>query len=213
MAARASMFKVLVADDHPVFRGGLRSIVEARFQPCEVVEAGDMPAVRRALAEAGEPDLLLLDVCFPGFDIERDLPGLRGALPVTPIAIVSMISDAAAVRRFLALGANGFISKSIAPDGMAEALKAIAEGEQVVRQSSGPEIAEARPPDDLLAALSPRQLEVLQLVCRGLSNKEIARELGLSPFTVRLHVSAMMATLNVSNRAAAAAIGSSRGLV
>jgi len=204
-------FMVLVADDHPVFRGGLRSIIDKVFDRPEIVEAGDMAGVRRALDDGAPPDMLVLDVYFPGFEVERDLPKLRQELALTPIAIVSMLSDREMVKRIMAMGINGFVSKSVPPDAMAEALRAIADGEVLVRQSIGPQINEAADADPF-TALSPRQMDVLTLVCRGLSNKEIARELDISPYTVRLHVSAMMAALKVSSRSAAAAFGSSRGI-
>lgn len=205
------MVNILIADDHPVFRGGLRSILSKAIDGAEIIEAGDMAAVRQALDEGGAPDLLVLDVYFPGFDLERDVPKLRSELPLTAVAVVSMISDQAAVKSIMAMGVNGFISKSVPPDAMANALKLVLEGEVIVRQSTGPQVNEAMEHDPL-ATLSPRQLDVLKLICRGQSNKEIARALDISPFTVRLHVSAMMASLEVSSRSAAAAIGTSRGL-
>lgn len=205
------MFTVLIADDHPIFRDGLRGIVEKVFDQPDIIEAGDMMSLRSVLEDGVTPDLLVLDVYFPGFDLARDLVKLRHDLALTPIAVVSMLSDRDAVKSIMAMGVNGFVSKSVLPEAMAEALKAIAEGEVIVRQSSGPQIAEAMEPDPL-AILSPRQHDVLTHICRGLSNKEIARELDLSPYTVRVHVSAMMAALKVSSRSAAAALGSSRGI-
>ncbi len=205
------MVNILIADDHPVFRGGLRSILNKAVDGARITEAGDMAAVRHALDEDGAPDLLVLDVYFPGFDLDRDGPKLRSELPLTPIAVVSMISDQAAVKTIMAMGVNGFISKSVPPDAMATALKLVLDGEVIVRQSTGPQVNETMDHDPL-ATLSPRQLDVLKLICRGQSNKEIARALDISPFTVRLHVSAMMAALDVSSRSAAAALGTSRGL-
>jgi len=205
------MFTVLIADDHPVFRDGMRSIIEKAFDMAEVTEVGDMMGVRGALSGDTTFDLLVLDVYFPGFEVARDLAKLRRDLALTPIAVVSMVSNKDMVKEIMSLGVNGFISKSVAPEIIAGALKAIADGEVVVRQSSGPQIAEAMQPDPL-ACLTPRQLDALTLICQGMSNKEIARKLDLSPYTVRVHVSAMMAALNVHSRSAAAALGSSLGL-
>jgi two-component system nitrate/nitrite response regulator NarL len=205
------MYNVLVADDHPIFRDGLRSIINKIFENPSIAEAGDFMSVQKLLDDGFAPDLLVLDVYFPGFEVMRDLATLRHKLALTPIAVVSMLNDQDIVQTIMSKGVNGFVSKSVPPEIMATALKEIADGELIVRQSSGPQITESAP-EDPLAALSPRQHQVLTLICRGMSNKEIARSLDISPFTVRLHVSAMMAALHVNGRSAAAAFGSSRGL-
>lgn len=206
------MLSVLIADDHPIFRQGLKGVIVKLLDDAEVFEAGDMSAVRDVLKRQPSLDLVIADVYFPGFVPQRDLPRLRRELPLTPIVVVSMLHDGALIRQMMDAGINGFVSKSVPPEDMAAAILAVMDGEVVVRQA--PLAAEHGPSDpsvDPIATLSPRQLEVLRFICRGASNKDIARALDLSPFTVRVHVSALLRALNVSGRAAAAAFASSRG--
>lgn len=205
-----AMFTVLIADDHPIFREGLKGIVTKLFADAEVHEAGDMAAVRAVLDRDTPLDLLISDVYFPGCVARRDLPRLRRELPLTPIVVVSMVHDAELVAGIMEAGINGFVSKSVPPKEMAAAILAVMDGEVVVRRAPRTDDA-VDVAVDPIAALSPRQLEVLRFICRGASNKEIAAALDLSPYTVRIHVSAVLRSLNVSGRAAAAAFASSRG--
>lgn len=194
----------IVADDHPIFRDGIALILADLFPPLVVRLADSLDGVFAA-AGAGEPvELLVLDFKFPGMDLGR-IGELRAAYPGASVLIISMCDDPSSVRRILRSGVDGFISKAADPVAMREALAAVRAGE-FVNVGGGLGIG---PVASLVAqypGLTQRQIDVLTLLSEGKSNKEIARDLDISPFTVRLHVSATLRTLKVELRSGAAAI-------
>ena len=202
--------RIVIADDHPLFRDGLKHLLRQAFDDPEVIEAGNFAAVWDALDT--DPDLLVIDLVFPGFEPQQDLPKLRDSLPVIPIVVMSMLNDPRRIARIMQSGVNGFVSKSSPPEEIRRSLDAIMAGECVV---SAPDVSPAQETEsdigELLRQLSERQSDVLRGICRGQSNKEIARELNLSPHTVRLHVSGVLQTLRVSSRTAAATVALANG--
>ena len=211
MPEQSQQERIIVADDHPVFRDGLCRIAQRVFPQACLLEAGDMEDVLR-LAQAGTaPSLFMLDLLFPG-QSPQAISALRQAFARSSIVVVSMVDNRELIDEVMAAGADGFIGKATPPDEVAAALMAVRDGEFVLTLGPAgvPTFAEN---SHLLEQLTPRQQEVMRLVVRGLSNKEIARELAISPFTVRIHVSSLLRTLDVSTRAAAAAKGAKNGLV
>ncbi|MFG0633632.1 LuxR C-terminal-related transcriptional regulator [Pseudomonas sp. xss_2] len=195
--------RIIVADDHPLFREAMVRTVQRILPQACLEEAGNLGQVLELIDHGETPDTLILDLRFPGLTCLERLAALRKQLRRTSLIIVSMVDEPELISQVMAAGADGFIGKSIAPDELGAAILAIREGEVVVKyQPSG--LLPALGAESEVEQLTQRQQDVLRLIAQGKTNKEIARELDISPFTVRIHVSSLLRTLNVSSRTAAA---------
>jgi DNA-binding NarL/FixJ family response regulator len=193
--------RILIADDHPLFRDALKQTLAASAGAFE--EAGTLEAAIELLDRAGEFDLVLLDLKMPGVQGFSGLAYLRAQYPATPTAIVSASEEPPIMRRAIDLGASGFIPKSSPASVMREAVAAILAGDVWLPADlgeAGSQENETRELAQRLAALTPQQLRVLMMLRAGLLNKQIAFELGVSEATIKAHVSAILQKLKVDSR-------------
>jgi len=211
------MERIIIADDHPLYRDALQRMIAAMPDVECAGAASGLAEALELLEQLGTIHLLILDLRMPGMtgpetvrDLLRRYPGLR-------IAIVSGNIDAAEIQSLLAQGAVGFLPKTLEPSTMSAALRLILAGAIYVPPDA---LAMPAPDHDLplrtscdAADLTPREREVLAEIVRGVGNKQIARDLGIAEVTVKLHSRRILEKLGVRNRAAAAALAVARGLV
>jgi DNA-binding NarL/FixJ family response regulator len=194
--------RLLIADDHPLFRGALREAVSGLFEKPDIAEAGSFEDVTRQLERGAEIDLILLDLSMPGVRGFSGLMYLRAQYPSVPIIVVSANDDPSVIRRCMDFGASGFIPKTLGVEAMRAAIARVLEG----GLWTPPDI-ELGPSDEptagmiaRLALLTPQQVRVLMMLSEGLLNKQIAYELGVSEATIKAHVSAILQKLGVESR-------------
>lgn len=210
--ARGAM-RILIADDHPLYREAMATQI-ARLYPSAIVdEVSSLDEFLGRVRDAGAPyDLFLVDYHMPGMSREA-ITRLVGAFPSIPVAIVSGTADHDEVRGAIEAGARGFVPKTSTADQMASSIRMLLAGGTSVpveflqlKPSHGAD----EPP--WLALLSPREIQVLKGVARGIPNKQIARELNLAEVTVKLHLRAVFRKTGVKSRAEAAVLATKAGL-
>ena len=196
-------YRLVIADDHPLFRGALREAVTGHFDRAEIAEAGSFDEVGKLLDRAGEIDLVLLDLTMPGVRGFSGLMYLRAQYPSVPVVVVSANDDVAVIRRCMEFGASGFIPKTLGIDAIRQAISRVLEGgvwtPPDVDLKGAPDAASAELVQRL-ATLTPQQVRVLMMLSEGLLNKQIAYELSVSEATVKAHVSAILQKLGVESR-------------
>ncbi|WP_162651630.1 response regulator transcription factor [Lentilitoribacter sp. Alg239-R112] len=202
--------KIIVADDHPLFRDGISRIIR-RIVPGKIVEVDDAKGLWEESKLQPPPTLFVLDLVFPGFEGDKSVAQLRRNYPQSAIIVITMNDEKETAQSIVNAGANGLISKSVTPDQMIGAINQILEGDLVICLQSEPEIETQN--DISMSDLPQRQIDLLVRLGQGKTNKEIARDLDISPFTVRAHMSALFKSLSVTTRAAAASLATKHGLV
>ncbi len=199
--------KIIIADDHPLFRGALKQALARPLgedeNPPTIIEAGDFSITVSLISENTDADLILLDLSMPGTSGFSGLVSLRSQYAGIPVVVVSATDDPSSIRRAMELGASGFIPKSSAMDTIREAVASVMEGnmwtppELDLGTESDPDVADLI---ERLSSLTPQQARVLTMLGEGLLNKQIAYELGVSEATVKAHVSAVLQKLGVESR-------------
>lgn len=193
-------YRVIIVDDHPLFRAALKQALSGAFKGIKLDEAGTLDQVTERLDRDSDVDLVLLDLKMPGVQGLSGLMFLRAQYPAVPIAIVSASDEPHIIRRALDLGASGFIPKSLAVEEMRQAVAAILEGGLWAPEGGGAIDSEGDALAQRIATLTPQQMRVLMMLKEGLLNKQIAFQLGVSEATVKAHVSAILQKLDVSSR-------------
>jgi DNA-binding NarL/FixJ family response regulator len=211
---QGSSTTIVIADDHPLFRGALRQAIGSLMPEARVVEANGIDELNETLAAEKDVDLILLDLTMPGVQGFSGLISLRAQHPELPVVIVSANEEATVIRRAIEFGASGFIPKSLNVDAIGTAIAVVLAGDTWTPPDIDLTATEDKETADLvrrLATLTPQQVRVLMMLSEGLLNKQIAYELAVSEATVKAHVSAILDKLGVDSRTqaviAAAKIG------
>jgi DNA-binding NarL/FixJ family response regulator len=198
-----AIYRLVIADDHPLFRGALREAVAGMLERVDIAEAGTFEEAADLLERGGEVDLILLDLKMPGVRGFSGLMYMRAQYPSVPVMVVSANDDPAAIRRCMEFGASGFIPKTLGIEAMRAAIRRVLDGgvwtPPDVDLSSGSD-AESADLMARMATLTPQQVRVLMMLSEGLLNKQIAYQLGVSEATVKAHVSAILQKLGVESR-------------
>lgn len=194
----------LIADDHGLYRVGLRMLLEDRLGVTEVIEVGGFDEALDRLADTPSIKLALFDLSMPGMGGPASLAVVRASYPDLRVTVISGLEDRANVDATLAHGLHGFVPKSLSDDRIVAALKDVMAGKvfvpSVTAAKSVPMPASAPGQGTAMEGLTPRQRDVLAGIVRGLANKEIARELDIAEGTVKIHLAALFSHFDVRNR-------------
>ena len=196
-------YRLVIADDHPLFRGALREAVVGLVDRADIAEAGTFEEMSKLLDESGEVDLILLDLSMPGVRGFSGLMFLRAQYPSLPVLVVSANDDPSVIRRCMDFGASGFMPKTLGIEQMREAIKRVLSGGVWTPPDvdlTGGADAESAALMARLSSLTPQQVRVLMMLSEGMLNKQIAYELSVSEATVKAHVSAILQKLGVDSR-------------
>ncbi len=193
--------RIIIVDDHPLFRAALRQTLSGGDPSIVVEEAADLAQLNAALEADRDCDLVLLDLHMPGVRGFSGLLLLRAQYPDVAVMIISAVEDSEVIRRAFELGAAGYLHKSVGPSEIRRAIETVLSGEVFVPEGL------QLPGDDAqtalmrrLSSLTPQQVRVLMMLSDGLMNKQIAYELSISEATVKAHVSAILQKLEVDSR-------------
>jgi len=212
--------RILLVDDHALFRSGLRHVLADLDPELEIDEAGSRDEALQAM-EARQFDLVLTDLLMPGMDKASGIAAFKARFPKAPIIVISMLDGPTDIRAAVAAGATGFIPKSSTPEIMIEAIRLVLAGGvylppavlHIDPPAPAGEAGASRPLGPSGKQLTERQKAVLAELAQGKSNKEIAQSLNLSEATVKVHLAAIMRSLDVRNRTQAVLTATDLGLL
>jgi two-component system response regulator NreC len=206
-----SVIRIVIADDHPVVRRGLRTLLqdEAGFEV--VAEAGDVEDARR-FVRGHHPRVLVLDLNMPGGSSLDAIPAIRDEAPTTEVVVLTMQDEPEYARRAMGAGALGYVLKDSADAELVAAVRAAAAGERYLNPHLGARVA-SEPPPGPLGGLSERELGVLKMLALGHTNSQIAAELYLSVRTVESHRARIQQKLGLADRAELVRYALDRGII
>jgi DNA-binding NarL/FixJ family response regulator len=200
--------RILLADDHPMVRRGLRMVLDAEPDLVVVAEAGD-GAAAVALHAAHQPDVTLMDLRMPTMDGIAAMRAIRAATPDARILAVTTYEGDVDIHRALDAGASGYLIKDMLAEDIVSAVRAAAAGKRVIPSAVAVRLAEFTPRLDL----TDREVEILRLAARGLSNPEIGRVIERTEGTVKAHLRSIHAKLGVQDRTEAVTVALTRGII
>jgi DNA-binding NarL/FixJ family response regulator len=206
------VFRILVADDHPLMRAALCQSVTGAIPGLTTVEAANFPEVEAALKREDNIDAVLLDLHMPGMNGLIGLALLRNEFPAVPVIVVSAMEDATTIQRAMDYGASGFVPKSAPITHIGEAIKTVMDGNVWLPSTNGPVVQGDGDMAARVAGLTPQQLRVLAGIAEGKLNKQIAYEMGVVETTVKAHVTVILRRLGVVSRTQAAIVASKLAL-
>ena len=203
--------KLIIADDHPLFRAALREAVAQLLPGVTILEASSLQTLQRVVAEHTDADLILLDLHMPGAQGFSSLVYLRAQYPAIPVAVVSAAEEPAVIRRSLDFGAAAYIPKSTPIEQIGSALRTVLDGgvwlpDGVPESSADDAESKERELAQRIASLTPQQLRVLLMLADGRLNKQIAGDLDVSEATIKAHMTAILRKLGLFRRTQAAVL-------
>jgi DNA-binding NarL/FixJ family response regulator len=198
--------RLLLVDDHPVVRRGLRGYLELEPDFTVVGEAGDGEEALRAIEET-RPDVVLLDLKMPGLDGQGVLERLGSASETADaprVLVLTSATDAERVPNAITAGAAGFVYKDIDPDALASAIRTVHSGQLLLSPVAMRGLMNGNGAAATAPSLTPRESQVLGLIAKGQTNRQIARALGVSEKTVKTHVTNLLRRIGAADRTQAA---------
>ncbi len=206
--------KILIADDHALFRDGLKLTLEQLDENAQIIQADGYTQALQILKDKAHPELIIVDLEMPDKDWNEGLDDLMQEAPKAHVVVMSASEDAKIIRQVMEKGISGYITKRSDPKIITAALKLILEGGTYLPPILLENIANTKSTsENKNGNLTARQSEVLQYISQGLSNKQIAYEMGVSEATVKLHINAMLKALNATNRTQALVNAQKMGLI
>ena len=202
------MIRVMAADDHPIVRAGLAAVVAEESDLAFVGEAGDGEKAI-AMFRNVKPDVVLMDLRMPGLGGVDAIRAIRAEFPTARIIALTTYEGDADIHRALEAGAVGYLLKDMLPTDVVDAIRAVYAGRRVIPPAVATRLAEYTP----RVELTEREREILEYVARGYSNKDIARAIGRTDETVKIHLKSVFVKLGAADRTEAVTVALQRGII